>query len=108
MLCHRKYCNVKKANGEYSMASIPLDCFHNVVKGTVSGGFIYSDHDFALFYGKSEEFGKPTLEEFVEFLNEGGMYLSRLVEGKQIQFSENSTFESAINNYTIVNEKFEY
>lgn len=104
---HRKYCVVFN-NEEYKLVTIPLDCFHREVRNTVSGGFIYTTDEFALFYGKSDEFGKPSIEQFKEILGEAGWYLSRLVEDKEIRFSDNSTLESALNNYTIINENFQY
>lgn len=107
MVFHRKYCVVFN-NDEYKLASVPLDSFHRKVRNTVSGGFIYTTDDFALFYGESSEFKSPSLEQFTEILNEAGWYLSRMIERKQIRFSENSTLENAMGSYTIINEKFEY
>lgn len=76
----RKYCIYRsKSNQRLAICSIPVDDYHRSVEGTIAGGFISIDNQNCeiTLSGKSEEFGRPTIEEIVEAIKNNGHYLEK-------------------------------
>jgi len=101
---HRKYC-ITFTHGERNIIHIPIELPHSNVNRTILGGYIYITDNFVLFYGESEEFGKPSLEHFNEIFKTSGWQLYTILSEKEIRFSDSLTLEEALFNYTIVNGK---
>ncbi len=74
----RKYC-IYKTENTLGIATVPTDDYHRSVKNTVAGGFISIDTDLAeiTLSGKSEEFGRPSIQQIVEAISNNGYYLEK-------------------------------
>lgn len=127
----RKYCIYKSQSYQrLSTCSIPVDDYHRSVEGTIAGGFINIDDENCeiTLSGKSQDFGRPTIEQIIEAVKNNGNYLEegdkeytwivvdmlgeRVVINKLLQNSSindnTQNYSDDWQNYTGDYDKFEY
>jgi hypothetical protein len=85
--------------GELLIAIIPIDSFHKIIEGTISGGKLHinvEDKEL-IFFSKSEDFGQATLKQIIRGLI-NDTYEFEDFEGWKYYYSKELTLEDAQNN----------
>lgn len=74
----RKYC-IYKTKDTLGISTLPTDMYHRDKEGTIAGGFINIDREnkTLTLYGKSEEFGKPTIEQIKLAISNNGYMIDK-------------------------------
>jgi len=78
MIYNRKYC-IYTDRDTLGISTLPTDMFHRDRAGTIAGGFISIDTESCeiTLSGKSEEFGRPTIEQIIKAVQNNGYYLEK-------------------------------
>ncbi len=100
MKTHTRKFSIYNRYDRIDIAIIPIDSFHKVVQGTISGGKLHIDveNKELIFFATSEDFGYSSLQQIEEGLkNDEGLEFDKFEDYKYF-YSQELTLEKAQQN----------